>query len=207
MRQYSHRFLSCQDLFTDGILSKMKRGRETDEERLRWLFEVFPQHPLSRASDRDWRHLWGRLNAIAEERPALAADVTPDRDQQRDVQDAQKTIADMAAALAAREHYEFKDKGGIWTLEIHGPRMVSGYTGRLSVMLLHAAKNLLGRVGPGKLMACPFQRRDDSKPCGKVFIARRRQKFCGREHAAAAAFQRYLQEHGGIRPDRQRRRR
>jgi hypothetical protein len=58
---------------------------------------------------------------------------------------------------------------------------------------------LLDEVGAWKLMACPFKKPGDAAPCGRLFLALRRQCYCSIEHSKAAAWHAWLASRGGSR--------
>jgi hypothetical protein len=60
---------------------------------------------------------------------------------------------------------------------------------RLEAAVVFAVRDDLNALGADRLRACPLEK--DGNRCGKVFVAKRRQLFCTREHAVAAAWQRF----------------
>ncbi len=74
-------------------------------------------------------------------------------------------------------------------------RLERRFHGTLPTGLVFAAADLLDRVGCHRLKACPLKINDHD--CGRLFLARRGQKFCSRQHAARAAWVRWLNKHHG----------
>jgi hypothetical protein len=56
--------------------------------------------------------------------------------------------------------------------------------------------DLLDAMGADRLTACPLEEGDG--PCGKIFLAQGRQKFCTPQHAQKAAFQAYRARGGDV---------
>jgi hypothetical protein len=60
----------------------------------------------------------------------------------------------------------------------------------MPVMVVLALVDNLNTVGADRLRACPLD--TNGERCGRVFLAARRQSFCSRRHAQAAAWQTYV---------------
>lgn len=104
------------------------------------------------------------------------------------------TVVQPATAWSVGEHWEwvfFRGKG----------RLHRRFYGTLPTQLLFAAADLLDRLGVDRLKVCPLK--VSGRNCQRLFLARRAQKFCSRQHAARAAWLRWLQKHhGGTRAKR-----
>jgi hypothetical protein len=66
-------------------------------------------------------------------------------------------------------------------------RIQQQVTGPLSIRLVLEFIRLLERVGADRLMGCPLQMNEQGAQCGRVFLARRRQRYCTVEHSREAA--------------------
>jgi hypothetical protein len=73
--------------------------------------------------------------------------------------------------------------------------LVRRFSGTLPTRLLVAAADLLDRLGSHRLKTCPHK--INGTDCGRLFLARRAQKYCSRKHATGAAWLRWLEKHHG----------
>jgi len=83
----------------------------------------------------------------------------------------------------------------VWLFFRHGQKLRRRFLGTLRTRLVLACADLLDRLGADRLKRCPLKVND--KSCGRLFLARRAQKFCSRQHASRAAWLRWLQRHHG----------
>lgn len=83
--------------------------------------------------------------------------------------------------------------------EGRGPHVRLGLEARgpLPVALVLAAVDLLNDVGADRLRACPLPLGEEEQqtPCGRLFLARRRQLYCTIPHARMAAWRRWAATH------------
>jgi ribosomal protein S27AE len=163
----------------------------TPEARVRWLL-AFAARDLARLSASARRGVWDALFALQSQQP-----VRPPPHPET-VAETQETLRASIDALANGRPYNLWVPGMSWTLRPPAPRPAgtrrSAPIMRESVesKIMHAAMPAmvvlafvddLNIIGADRLRACPL--------CGVVFLATRRQRYCGRRHAQAAAWQAY----------------
>jgi hypothetical protein len=81
-----------------------------------------------------------------------------------------------------------------WVFFRQDRRLVRRFSGTLPTTLLLTAADLLEQIGSHRLKICPL---NVHGACRRLFLARRAQKFCSRQHAARAAWDRWLHRHHG----------
>jgi hypothetical protein len=203
-----------------GALAQRKKERDADTARwalalqevsgghdrqLRWLLE-FATRDLGALSAEEWRDLLDQIAFVLNRGP-MGAGLPPGANQHH-VGEAQRELGDFFKALARGQLYETRPVEGAWVFaRVEGdPReerpLHRAFSGPLPAQLVLTAAALLDRAGPDRLRWCPFKPTGAGSPCGALFLAERRQKFCCREHAGKAAWRAYWQRIGGTRAKR-----
>jgi hypothetical protein len=75
-------------------------------------------------------------------------------------------------------------------------RLVRQFYGSLGEEMILYCADLLQALGANRLKACPLAV-GGKDPCGRLFLARRSQKFCCRKHAVHAAVKKFYDKRGG----------
>jgi len=120
------------------------------------------------------------------------------------VGEAQRELREFFTALARDQLYEMRPVEGAWVFGRAEGRVPlhRAFSGPLTAQLLFTAEALLNRAGPDRLRSCPFTPTGATSPCGAIFLAERRQKYCIEEHANKASWRAYWQRKGGTRAKR-----
>jgi hypothetical protein len=175
----------------------LKRIGRTPEARVRWLL-AFARVDVARLSETKRRAAWDGVFAVQSRQPVR---VPPRVDTLATTQD---TLREALVALATGSPYNLWVPGMTWTLRPPTPRPAgrrrSDPIVRESVeakitrdampaMVVQALVDDLNAIGADRLRACPLE--TDSTRCGVMFLATRRQRYCSRRHAQAAAWQTY----------------
>lgn len=74
----------------------------------------------------------------------------------------------------------------------HTGRLSHWYEGDVSTQVFLRTLDLLEKVGCDRLRRCPYQPEGKSV-CGRVFVKRKGQRFCTRDHAQAAAYDAWVE--------------
>ena len=180
----------------DGA-ARTRIGR-TPEARVRWLL-AFAGRDLARLSAPARQQAWDGVFALQSGQPVR-------------VSLHRETLEETHAALRAcieslangRPHNLFVP-GMFWTLRPPARRPTgarrSGPIQRESVeatimrdqmppAVVFAFVDDLNMISPDRLQACPYTP-DEGPRCGRIFLARRRQRYCSRAHAQAVAWRTY----------------
>jgi hypothetical protein len=181
---------------------RLKTLRERpQEEQLRWLLRFIAQD-LSSLSEERWQEIHNGLFNLQTKVRGWGS--PPSARRRAYVLETQGHLRECFTELANGRKYSFYAPRIQWFFEPPGPRpsgaRVSGRITRwnevqvtqMHTALIFYAIDLLDAVGPDRLKACHF----GTEPCGKLFIARRRQKFCSPDHARRAAWRAYLDRGG-----------
>jgi hypothetical protein len=175
----------------------MKRIGRSPEARVRWLLE-FAARDLERLSPAARRVAWDTLFTLQNQYPVR---VPPHHET---VAETHQELRECIEAFANGHPYRLLVPGMSWTLR-PPPRRPAGarHSARIaressearimrSAMasaIVFAFVDDLNAIGADRLRACLLE--TDGRRCGVVFLARRRQNFCSRSHAQAAAWQNY----------------
>ena len=181
---------------TTGEAARQRIGR-TPDARVRWLL-AFARVDVARLSEAERRAAWDRVFAVQSRQPVR---VPPHVETLATTQD---TLREALAALATGSPYNLWVPGMTWTLQPPTPRP-SGrrrsdpivresveakiMRGTMPAMVVQALVDDLNAIGADRLRACPLE--TDGTRCGVIFLATRRQRFCSRRHAQAAAWLTY----------------
>jgi hypothetical protein len=171
-----------------GGITIERRGAEA---RVRWALR-FRHLDLARCSERARHRAWAALVAWQTGRPAPGTRPTADG-----VPETQQALRECVEALAQR----LPDM--VWMPEtgwaIFPPRRPGEPItrvqsdpggGRLTpAAVVFQLVDDLNAIGAHRLRACPLE--TNGQPCGVIFLATRRQRFCSRRHAVADAQKRY----------------
>lgn len=170
-----------------------KIGRTAIAE-LAWIVELSQQALSEYVALDNWQ--WLDFFARPALRQIVMKTVIPDSKRARqvlvaDIQDALSTVKTLIGGLVDGRpvslspakpedfvmHFGQDPKG----------RLERWYGGDLSTLVLLRTLDLLDKVGCGRLRRCPYH--PEGKPvCGRVFVKRKGQQFCSRDHAQAAAY-------------------
>jgi len=107
-----------------------------------------------------------------------------------DVREALGNVRVLVCGLADRKEVRFLPKSGDLAIAIRidsEGRLSREYLGPFKTRVFLRTLDLLEEVGSARLRTCPYSPK--GKPvCNLVFVKRRGQRFCSREHSAAAAY-------------------
>jgi len=215
----------------DAFLDRARRTLGTDEAKFTWMLRLaevdmdqIPDAALGELNHEAWfiidrgegrgfadvqhkpwpleRQLWLRiqqdvgafLRNLAEDNIHVYKIQTDSGTPMLDERFVKPWVVMPSTAWKAGEHWE-------WVFMRGKGRLHRRFYGTLPTQLLFAAADLLDRLGADRLKVCPLK--VDEKTCRRLFLARRAQKFCSRQHAARAAWLRWLhRHHGGTRAKR-----
>lgn len=107
-----------------------------------------------------------------------------------DVQDALTTVKTLISGLADGRAVNLSPESGDLTFNIRQDakgRLLREYRGPLGTQVFLRTLDLLNEVGCDRLRRCPYSR-DGKRVCGRLFVKRKGQRFCCREHSQAAAY-------------------
>jgi hypothetical protein len=173
----------------------------TPEARVRWLM-AFAAADVSRLSPRVARRYWDGLFNLQSRQPVRVPPHLPT------LAETHRTLAAAIRALANGRPYDLWMPGMTWTLRppvrrpagsrYSAPVRRESVEARLMreampAMAVSAFVDALNLVGADRLRTCPLV--VDGKDCGLTFLATRRQEFCSRRHAQAAAWAKYWAKH------------
>jgi hypothetical protein len=165
------------------------------ESRVRWALR-FIGLDLDRLSDSRRREVLSVLWTWQSGKPDVAPTVVGY------VPEAQTTLRECIEALVNREPTVVYFPETSWGIFPPARRRVGRRSSQVTRQIAHyvpprvvpeaivfAFIDDLNAIGADRLRACPLER--DGARCGVVFLGVRRQRFCSREHANAAAWQTY----------------
>ena len=187
------------------------RQMGTPDSQIRWLIQLSEKEDLSQFSDEAWEglreqlaFLVGRAQGVLPSAQSLGWPGGATARWRAEAAEAQAELRRCLTALAYRHPFECYALAGSWhivpveagkrrqrkrgrpakarTRGSHS-RLHKYFSGRLSAALVLAAVDLLDRAGPERLMACPFTPHSGTQPCGRLFLAIRRQLFCSTRHS------------------------
>ncbi|SRR5213593_3338097 len=175
----------------------LERVGRTPEARVRWFLK-FAAQDLARLSGPLQKAAWDALFALQSQQPVRVPA------KQETVAETQQELRACIEALANGRRYDFWVPGMSWTLRPPPPRPpgtrdsapVVRDSAEAQIMraampatIVLAFVDDLNAIGADRLRACPLE--TSGKRCGLIFLATRRQRYCGRRHAQAAAWQAY----------------
>jgi hypothetical protein len=175
--------------------------------RLRWLTKVIAENP-GEWSDDQWAVRRSQLHYLAEGSGASVSGVgaaspltwvIPSAEHRQEIVDALEEIRRCLLNLASQRLHESTVPTGAFVFCITETGIDRRFLGPLYAALVHAGVDLLAAAGPLRLRFCPYVPEGASTPCARVFLAKRRQKFCTTSHARAAAWSAYIKRLGGTR--------
>ena len=173
---------------------------------LKWVLAPLP--PLSSATAADRIRAWDvlmRLRTLRGETPTRALP------HEMGIEEAHTALGTCIRALARGERYDLLVPEGIWSFNpperragARQSRVVTrtlngGSASAMAVLAITAFVDNLNSYGADRLRQCPPLRVEGrvlvpdpyAPPCGRIFLARRGQVFCCREHSSAAAWARF----------------
>ena len=172
-----------------------------DEARFQWLLDVRAAD-IGAASAEDlarlYREAWfvvldGEGDWFADDQLELSGDLDLERQQWKIAQ--RSLEATLAEAILENRFPEMLEP---WLPDKDSPlelthaltwMPVTSYRG-----LSLACRNLLRRLGRHRLKTCPLLL--EGNPCGRLFLARRRQQYCTIQHTRQACQRRFRAKHG-----------
>lgn len=182
------------------------------ERRLQWLLE-FSVRDLSKCTARQRRELEEHAASLSRRWAAKDAPVSAG-----DLEDGQDALRIFLTEIAHNRPFRCAVPGGAWEfcrvederrLPRSGtaPKPTARWPGRivrschvpLPIALVQTAADLLDVIGAERLLPCPFKPNERGEPCSTLFLATRRQRYCGPDHSRKAAWLAWLQRQGGTR--------
>lgn len=181
---------------TIGKAAVERIGR-TPEGRVRW-FLTFAMRDLRRLSPARLQTAWDALFALQSQQ-SVRVPVHPET-----LAETQRQLRECVEALANGRPYTLTVPEMSWALSPPARRPKGGR--RSAPVIRHSAEARVTRapmpsvvvfafvddlnvIGADRLRACPFE--SDGARCGHVLLATRRQEYCSRKHAQAAAWRTY----------------
>jgi hypothetical protein len=179
--------------------AQQRIGR-TPRKRLEWLVDSFLGNPLLKEeypTKTERTDLYFELLAFfLDQRPGLLAlpyhfEIPPDRQDWEELADVPSNLEYRLSSLVANNDLGPLESRGHWLFRLAPTRnkpihVIKIYTAPLLEVLLLVASDLIETVGAHKLRTCP--QLIGTVPCGRLFVAKRRQKFCSIQHARIAAY-------------------
>jgi predicted RNA-binding Zn ribbon-like protein len=183
------------------------RLRRSPEARLGWLLDF--ARAEAPASEANFRKTWEILFFLQQTRTGVFFGDHPTSPARRSaVLHAHEHLRELFVELAHGRQFLFHAPDTFWSFTPPNPRRagarVSARIARandqdivpkqLPAAVVFKALDLLDEVGADRLKACPLV--GSHGPCGKIFLAHGRKKFCTPQHAQKASFQAYLTRGG-----------
>jgi hypothetical protein len=182
----------------------LKRIGRSPEARVRWLLK-FAARDVTRLSPVAQKAAWDALFAAQSGQsvrvPMKATALAETHQELRACID----------AFANGRRYDLYVPGMTWTLRPPARRPAGArqsapitresveaqiMSSAMPAMVTFMLADDLNAIGADRLRACPLE--TDGQRCGKVFLARKGQRYCTRQHTTAAAWQAYIARGGDI---------
>jgi hypothetical protein len=155
-------------------------------EHLRALLEITQRNiDAAKLSDPEAAELVDMLWSIAHQRPATRAELA------EGLRELHRWFSELTIPLRGAVTRAELGSGGIVEVSVSGlfvygltedGEIQRSFSGSFAFALVDETWNLLQRAGPGLLRVCPLRLRSGDR-CNRIFIAKRHQKYCIREHA------------------------